>query len=544
MLTAVEATTDPGVIATGVPEADVARYKKLGCWVGDTHMRMLMRTGTQHGEEVVAVDRYRQVTYTQLVDAAQRAGAWLRAAGVRRGEAVIVQLPNCVAYLETIFGIWSIGAIPVFTLPAHGALEIGHFHRNAPARFYVGPMKGDVHNRRVRDSLAEQAPELTLLSVDTQALDPWGCEPITDVAEVSPQELAFLQLSGGTTGVPKLIPKTHDDYLYSVRQSLVHCDLDATSTVLVVLPASHNFTMSSPGILGAIMVGARIVFSPDPMPRTILTLIQKHRVTHCAAVPPIILSLLNYPHRADYDLSSWRTAWVGGAKLSENVARRVTPELGCALQQVFGMAEGLVNYTRLGDDMERIVTTQGSPMSDYDELRVVDSAGKEVSPGEVGELLTRGPYTIRRYHRNPEVNARSFTADGFYRTGDLVTVTEDRTITVVGRVKDQINRGGEKVAPEAVENALLAHPAIHDVSVVGIPDEMYGERVCAYVIPKQRSDTAGGEKDKEIHEITEVEVKQFARQAGLAAFAVPDVVHIVDEFPLTGVGKVSKKDQR
>lgn len=534
-MTALAAADDPGVLATGVDYDSARYYREQGVWTGDTHLAMLRRSVAQHGDRWAAADDHRELTYRELADGIDKAAAWLAAVGVRRGDGVIVQMTNCVAYLEVVFGIWRLGAIPVFSLPAHGTRDIVHFHQTAPAYFHVSPVHAPRHLAQVRADLAEQAPDLVQLQVDADSPAPWDDREPVPEPEVDPGELAFLQLSGGTTGVPKLIPKTHDDYLYSVRQSLVHCDLDADSRVAVSMPAAHNFTMSSPGILGALMVGASVVFVADPSPATLLRVIGKRRITHLSMVPPLLLSLLNHPARKDYDLSSLATVWVGRAKLSAAVAERVAPELGCRLQQVFGMAEGLVNYTGLDDPVETIVNTQGHPMSPYDEIRIVDEAGDPVAQGEVGELTTRGPYTIRRYHRNPAANARSFTADGFYRTGDLVTQDARGYLTVVGRSKDQINRGGEKIAPEAVENALLTHPGVHDVSVIGVPDETWGEKTCAYVIPR---DTAEGA------DLTEKAVRKFARSAGLASFAVPDYIYLVDEFPLTGVGKVSKSDQR
>jgi len=250
-----------------------------------------------------------------------------------------------------------------------------------------------------------------------------------------------------------------------------------------------------------------------------------------------LISLLNFSERDNYDLSSVRTVWVGGAKLSEAAARRVKPELGWTLQQVFGMAEGLVNYTSLDAPIEEIISTQGRPMSSWDEIRVVDDSDRDVPEGTPGHLLTRGPYTIRRYHRAPDINARSFTVDGFYRTGDIVTF-QNGSLTVVGRAKDQINRGGEKIAPEAVENTLLSHPGVHDVSVVGVPDEVLGEKTKAFVILR----TAPPEEKSS--RVTPTILRRFARESGLASFAIPDIIDIVEEFPLTGVGKVSKKAQQ
>ena len=208
----------------------------------------------------------------------------------------------------------------------------------------------------------------------------------------------------------------------------------------------------------------------------------KRKVTITALVPPLAMIWLDAASSRNADLSSLEVIQVGGAKFSAEVARRIRPTFGCTLQQVFGMAEGLVNYTRLDDPEEIIIHTQGRPMSALDEVRVVDENDNDVQPGKVGSLLTRGPYTIRGYYKAEEHNARSFTKDGFYRTGDLVKVNEQGYIIVEGRDKDQINRGGEKVAAEEVENHLLAHDAIHDVAIVSMPDDYLGERTCAFVI--------------------------------------------------------------
>ena len=222
---------------------------------------------------------------------------------------------------------------------------------------------------------------------------------------------------------------------------------------------------------------------------------------------------------------------VGGAKLAAEVAKRVKPTLGATLQQVFGMAEGLVNYTRLDDDEDTIVNTQGRAISPDDEVLIVDDLGQPVPEGEAGYLLTRGPYTIRGYHNNPSANERSFTADGYYRTGDIVKRLPGGYLVVQGRAGDHINRAGEKISAEEIEDHLLAHPQVFDVAVVSVPDEFLGERSCAFVIPK-------GEKPRG------AALKQWVRGRGLADFKVPDQVVFVDAFTATAAGKISRKELR
>lgn len=276
-----------------------------------------------------------------------------------------------------------------------------------------------------------------------------------------------------------------------------------------------------------------MVLSPSAEPETCFALIEKHRATFSSLVPPLLLMWLEFAPNSQHDISSLKTMQVGGAKLIPEVAKRVKPVLGIQLQQVFGMAEGLVNYTRLDDDEHTIITTQGRPISPDDEIRVVDDQDQPVAPGAVGHLLTRGPYTLRAYHNNPAANARSFTADGFYRTGDIVQLTNEGYLIVQGRANDHINRAGEKISAEEIEDHLLAHPALFDAAVVSVPDEYLGERSCAFLIVKNNATKPRA-----------IEIKRWIRERGLAEFKVPDQIVFVDSFDTTAAGKVSRKQLR
>jgi 2,3-dihydroxybenzoate-AMP ligase len=449
---------------------------------------------------------------------------------------VVVQLPNLAEFYAVCFALFRLGALPVFALPAHRSAEISFFCEFTEAVAYVIPDKhGGFDYRTLAAQVRGSVPSLRHVIVVGEP------GPFTPLSELyaSPVELpgpsssdvAFFQLSGGSTGVPKLIPRTHDDYIYSLRGSAEVCQLDGSSVYLCALPAAHNFPLSSPGVLGTLYAGGTAVLALHPSPDEAFPLIERERVTITALVPPLAMIWLEAAKTRRHDLSSLRVLQVGGAKLSPEAARRVRPVLGCTLQQVYGMAEGLVNYTRLDDPEELIVSTQGRPISPDDELRVVDEDGRDVAPGETGQLLTRGPYTIRGYYKAEAYNARAFTSDGFYRTGDLVRVTPEGHLVVEGRAKDQINRGGEKVAAEEVENHLLAHPTVRDAAVVAIPDPFLGERTCAFVIARSAPPPAST-------------LTEFLRERGLAAYKIPDRVEFVDAFPHTGVGKVSKQALR
>lgn len=522
--------------------ADFAeRYRRAGWWRGETFGSMLRERAEAHPDRIAVVDPVAgtRLSYADLDRRADRLAAGLLARGIAKGDRVVVQLPNIAEFFEVVFALFRIGALPVFALPAHRETEISYFCEFTEAVAYVIAAEHDGYDYRELAAKA-RAGAGTLRHVFVAAGDPGEFEALSDVAQnpvgygaPRPDDLAFLQLSGGSTGVPKLIPRTHDDYIYSLRGSNEICGVDKTSVYLCALPAAHNFPLSSPGSLGTLYAGGRVVLCPHPSPEAAFPLIERERVTITGLVPPLALLWTRAATTTAHDLSSLDVLLVGGAKFSEEAARRVRPALGCTLQQVFGMAEGLVNYTRLDDPVETIVTTQGRPISPDDEILVVDDEDREVAPGETGHLLTRGPYTIRGYWRAPEHNARSFTEDGFYRTGDVVRVTGSGHIVVEGRAKDQINRGGEKVAAEEVENHILAHPSVHDANVVAEPDPYLGERVCAYVILHP------GEGP-----LKPVDIKRFVRDRGLAAYKVPDRVEFVGTFPQTGVGKISKRDLR
>lgn len=289
--------------------------------------------------------------------------------------------------------------------------------------------------------------------------------------------------------------------------------------------------MACPGFLGAILSGGRVVVTNQPNPEECFGLIARERVTVTSLVPPLAMVWLDVAEATKPHLPSLRTLQVGGAKLSHEAARRVAPALGCKLQQVFGMAEGLICFTGLDDPDEIVLTTQGKPMSPADEVRVVDDRGQDLPDGTTGHLLTRGPYTIRGYYDAPEQNAASFTPEGYYRSGDLVRRVAGGYLIVEGRDKDQINRGGEKIAAEEVENLLLGHASVLDVAVVGMPDNYLGERICAFIVPRSTRPNSN-------------DLRAFLKTQGLAAFKIPDRFEFVEKFPTTGVGKISKKSLR
>lgn len=521
------------------PEDLRRRYRQLGYWTDETFADFVLDRTERFAANTAVVGRDAhgvevQWSYAALGQQADLASRRLASYGVVAGDRVVVTLPNIVEYVAVVLGLFRMGAVPVFAQPTHREIELTQFCAIADAAAVVvcGADHVGLH-KLVADRLREQGVEPPAL-VDVQE---WN-EPIEQpvpAPDIDSETLAFLQLSGGTTGISKLIPRAAAEYLYSVRASAEICGLDESTVMLVVLPVSHNFPMSSPGILGVLHTGGTVVLAPDPSPRTAFGLIAREQVTTTALVPPLAQAWVSAAKRRAPDLSSLRTVQIGGAKLSDVVAAEIEPVLHGRLQQVFGMAEGLVNYTRDDDPAAVVLTSQGRPMSVHDEIRLVDENDHEVPDGEIGSLLTRGPYTIRGYYGAPawteSVNASSFTQDGFYRTGDLVRRLPTGHLIVTGRDKDQINRAGEKISTDEIEGHLLAHPAVLDAVAVGLPDRHLGERICVVV---RTEPGAPHPTDLAAH----------LRTAGLATYKIPDTFEFLSEFPATHVGKNSRRDLR
>lgn len=524
----------------GWPEPDTTRYRAAGYWRGDTFADFVSRRARAHGGRLAVVDDRVRLTYFELDAQTDRVANGLRGLGVHAGDRVLLQLPNRAEFLVVWFALQKIGAIPVHTQPGHRRSEITHLARLSEAVAYVIP---DRHARFDHRTLAAEVqavtPTLEHVVVVGDPGEDTGFVPFADLLSSAPAELvpaspaasdiALLLLSGGTTGLPKLIPRTHDDYLYNGRAAGEVCALSAGTVYLATLPVAFNYTMNCPGVLGALAVGGTVVLAANPDPTHCFDLIHRERVTITAINPQLAPVWLDERATTTRDLSSLGVLQIGSARLSDDVARRVVAEFDATLQQVFGMAEGLLCLTRLTDPARLRTTTQGRPISAADEVRVADENDVEVPAGEPGELLTRGPYTLRGYYRAPEHNARTFTADGFYRTGDRVRRLASGHLVVVGRSKDQINRGGEKIPATEVEGHLQAHPSISSVALVAAPDPDLGERSVAFVVGH------GGAVP------TRRDIAAYLAGRGVAAYKVPDEVRALATMPLTPVGKMDKK---
>jgi 2,3-dihydroxybenzoate-AMP ligase len=439
-------------------------------------------------------------------------------------------------------------------LPAHRQHELAYLCEHSEARALVipGVLRDFDHQEMAAGLLAGSATlEHVLVAGDdvrpghadltamcAAPAEPRGHRARWDADQPGSREVAVFLLSGGTTGLPKLIARTHDDYSYNARASAELCGFDAGTVYLGTLPVSHNFPLACPGVLGTLLAGGRVIMAASQQPASVFALTEAEGVTAATAVPAVAQRWLGYAaEHGRGQLGSLRLLQVGGARLADELARQVRPVLGVTLQQVFGMAEGLLNFTRLDDPDEVICGTQGRPLSPGDEVRIVDESGCDLPDGTPGLLLTRGPYTPRGYYRAPEQNARAFTSDGWYASGDVVRRRPDGNLVVEGRDKDMINRGGEKISAEEVENLIYRLPGIAQVAAVAMADAELGERLCVFVVPRAGAARA-------IDPVTLDGIRDALAAIGVAKYKWPERLEIVAELPVTKVGKIDKKALR
>jgi len=525
------------------PPEFARRYRERGYWADKSLAQEFDVVFKRFASRVALIDRGKSITYAELDHLSTNLALQLLEAGFVPLDRVVVQLPNVAEFVILYFALQKIGCIPIAALVTHRFAEISQFVELSGAKACVIPeAHGDCDYADIVNRVKKQSASLKFgillgakregfLSLSEMIHVPAKL-PASALSELhfDPADPAVFQLSGGTTGIPKLIPRTHNDYAYNSKVASSVCGVTADSVLLIVLPIAHNLPLACPGIQGFMFHGGSVVVSMSSRPDDMCALIEKHGVTHVKVVPALLIRLLNDPAVKKYDLSSLRYIQSGGQRLQPEVrllTRRLIPS--AFVQENFGMSEGLLMFVRIDDPEDVRLETVGRPVSPDDEVRILDDDDNEVPFGEVGELCCRGPYTLRGYFGVPEYNARTFTSDGFYRSGDLMRQHPSGNYMVEGRKKDLINRGGEKISAEEVENLILSHPAVKNVACIAVPDPDLGERMCACVLLKDGA------------ELRFETLKTFLMGKEIAKYKLPERLEILPDFPLSTFGKVSKK---
>ncbi|MFE7445206.1 (2,3-dihydroxybenzoyl)adenylate synthase [Streptomyces chartreusis] len=547
---------------TAFPSEFASRYRAKGYWRDRPLIERYEESFQAYAELTALVDDHESVTYAELAQRAQRLARVLADQGIRPRDRVVMQLPNTIAFACLYLALQHIGVIPIMALPSHRYREVEQFVRLSGAVALASPVTAkDADFRDIFTRVAAQTPSLRLhitlgeptetaqaasasapqadLSTGQMRLEDLLCaEPKQSVedlaalrAQIDPEDPAVFQLSGGTTGIPKLIPRSHNDYAYNSELAASVVDIRPGDVLLDVLPLAHNLPLACPGLQGFLFNGATVALGTSTRTEGLFQRIERDKITHIHVVPALLIKMINDEQADQYDLSTVRVIQSGGQRLQPETRVRAEKVFGQAIvQENFGMAEGLLMFVRLDDPAEVRLETVGRPVCDDDEVRIVDEDGNDVPDGTVGELWTRGPYTLRGYYNAPEHNQRAFSPDGFYMSGDLMWKHPTGNYVVAGRKKDLINRGGEKISAEEVENLILTHPAVLNVACVPVNDAVLGERMCACVVLRPNTT------------LTLPELVAHLTGFELARHKLPESLKVYASFPLSPVGKVSKKD--
>ncbi len=532
-----------------LPESFVKKYRGKGYWIDKTLGEEFDEFVNKYKDRVALAYEGKYISYREMEEKVNRLALHFINIGLRTYDRMIFQLPNEPEFVYCYFAAVKIGVIPILALPAHRDAEISFFSQFCKARAHVVPsrFKDFSHqemSRQVRKKMlglefsfvSGDGVEHDFISINTLLEDRIEERvPLKSLAQhrPNPMEPAVFQLSGGTTGVPKIIPRTHNDYSVNFKRAAEILEVTEDTIMGIAIPVNHNFALACPGLCGTLYKGGRVVLIPSPKTETVFEAIQREKITMMPTPPALLIRWMEAPDLSRYDLTSLEAVLAGGAKLNPEVAKKVKTTLGCDYHQNLGMAEGMLFWTRRDDPEDLLLHTQGAPMFDDDEIRVVDENDKEVPYGETGELLVRGPNTIRGYYNSPEYNKKAFTEDGFYRTGDVVRMYQGRYVTVEGRIKDTINRGAEKISAEEVENHILAHPKIENCALVAMPDHVLGEKGCVFVLTK-------GDQDLTLEELC----RFLKEERGIAIHKLPERLERLREFPMTKIGKIDKRELR
>jgi len=523
----------------------IARYQKAGHWGSETFYAILARRAKTHPDRVAIVDRDRRVTYGELKTRIDRVAAGLDALGIEAGDVVTIQLPNWAEFAYVFFALERLGAVANQIGPDFRSREVDYILRFSESRAFVCPasFKGFDYVKMIgelRPGLPDlravcalgAAPDLAtrgglttrgLVSLDALLEDADAVVPRG--AGQGANDIMRMAFTSGTTGNPKGVIHSHNTTLSTCRTLNNDMRVTEDEVFLVYLPLGLNWGYLT--LVQSVMAGARVVLLDQFGARAALELIQRERVTCIPTAPASIIAMLNEPELGRFDFSSLRVVITGGASCPVETIREFRARLHGQLIELYGMLEtGFHTYTRLSDDPEAVTGTVGKVSSGLG-LRLIDESGRDVPVEAEGEIAAEGPSVHLGYHKNPQANAELFTADGWFRTGDLGQLDAAGNVRIVGRLKEMINRGGKKFFPREIEEILYAHPKILHAAIVGVPDPRLGERNCLCVIPRPGQALALDE------------VVAFLKD-GVATYKLPETLEVFDDLPFTPTGKIQR----
>ncbi len=529
---------------TPYKKEDAEKYHRLRWWPGLTLGDLLDKAADIYPNKEALVDGTSRLTYSQAREKVNRLAISLMGLGIRPMDRVLVQLPNWNEFVYSYFALQKIGAIPVLLIDRYRAYEINHLVRLTGAISWFVPEKYRKTDYLpiIRD-VSKNSPRIKHVILvrggrhrglhNLETMIEQSAFKERDFSRLAkrrpdPMHVAHMGPTGGTTGLPKVVPRTHNSLICSIEYAARAWEMDIHDICLLAGPIGHDLTFTK-GLCGSLFTFGKTVFLDSMDPKDICETIQHEKVTAIVWVPTLAKRLIDFEGLKDYDLSSLKKMHCGGGVSQPEVIQGVWEKLGCTFFNAYGGTEGQTTITRSEDQPQIILHTVGRPTCPYDTYKVVDRKGKELPPNTPGELVIKGPGVFTGYYKAPQENKLAFDKNGFFRTWDVVKMDEAGNMTITGRVKEMINRGGESISATEIERLIMGHPGVAIVAVIPMPDPVLGERVCAYIQPKPGANL---NFDKIISHLKE-------RKASVLQF--PERIEFIEDMPLTKAEKVDKK---
>jgi 2,3-dihydroxybenzoate-AMP ligase/mycobactin salicyl-AMP ligase len=523
---------------------DVEKYVKYRWWLGLTWGDMFDKASDLYPRKEALVDDTARFTYKELREKVDRLAIGFMGLGIKQKDFVLLQIPNWHEFIFAFFALQKIGAIVVLLVARHSLSEINYLSSLTHPVAWIGP---DQYKKTdylaILQQVMEEHKELRhLISVrapDNRAFTP--LERLIEENELSqsnmkalsarrpdPMEVSIILPTGGTTGLPKAVPRTHNDYIASVEYHTRAWEVTCNDTMLTAAPVSHAQAIHN-CVGGVFFHCAKYVLTDSTEAEDICRVIEREKVTAFPTVPALVQRIVSLDNLKNYDLSSLKRLYAGGAPSTPELVMSVYEKIGCKFVNALGSSEGPAAVTRLDADINTICTTVGEKDCPYAQVKIVDQHLQELPPNKEGELITKGPNIFNGYFKSEEENRSVFTEDGFFRTGDLAKIDECGIITITGRIKETILRGGETLSAIGIERLVSSHPAVEEVAVIGMPDKALGERICAYVCLKEGANLA-------LEELV-----TYLKGIGASVLQLPERLELIDSIPLTKIGKADKK---
>ncbi|WP_300457592.1 AMP-binding protein [Desulfobacula sp.] len=527
---------------------DVEIYNKFRWWAGLTLGDILDRAADIHPQKEAFVDKNTRITYAAARDKANRLAIGLLDLGIKPLDRVIVQIPNWNEFVFSYFALQKMGAIPVLAIDRYRQFEINRLVdlSGATAWIVASRYKKTDYLPIIQDVMKDHPTLEHIITVrnDENTSDFSTLETLITHTELTqtrlerlaelrpdPMQVAHMGPTGGTTGAPKIVPRTHNSLITSVDYCAKSWDQHTEDINLIAGPIGHDLSMTK-GFLGSMITLGKTIFLDSTTDKDICETIEREKITSIIWVPALAQRLLQYEDLGKYDLSSLKKMHSAGGASHPELVKDVTKKLNMTFYNGYGATEGMTSITRTTDDIETICTTVGRQTCPYDTYTVIDFNGNPLPPNTEGELVLKGPGVFTGYYNNPEENQKVFTRDGFFQTGDLARIDEHGYITLTGRIKEMINRGGESISTREIEGLILQHPDVVTAAVIPMPDPKLGEKACAYIQLK-----AG------IH-ATFDDIISFLKSKQASVLQLPERIEFIDAMPYTAAQKLDKTSLR